>query len=216
MCTKFQLVKYFFESLNNLAASFIQSTKRTKVLDEFLQRRLPYVCPTRWNNATRLVNTVHKKLDDLRLVFDLMLNNAIDIPSAVLTPISGHLANLENFKIFDFTWLCSTKFILWPMFFFIPSEIVVWHFKLLDENWPDFDTFYAATERDVGTPRHAPKKYGFYFWCSDQVPRSFYEIIDTITQHMQTRFSNLWKFDFWICWIVLNIGIPESVSRRVL
>ena len=136
VCTKFQLVKYFFASLNNLAASFTQSTWRTKVLDEFLQRRLPHVCPTRWNNATRLVNTVYKKLDDLRLVFDLMLDNAIDIPSAVLTPISGHLANLENFKIFAFTWLCSTKFILWPMFFFIPSEIVVWHFKLLEENWP--------------------------------------------------------------------------------
>ena len=81
-----------------MAAFFTQSTKRTKVLDEFLQRRLPHVCPTRWNYALRLVNTVHEKLDDLRLVFDLLLDNAIRIPSAVLTPISGHLANLEDFN----------------------------------------------------------------------------------------------------------------------
>ena len=81
-----------------MAAFFTQSTKRTKVLDEFLQRRLPHVCPTRWNYALRLVNTVHEKLDDLGLVFDLLLDNAIRIPSAVLTPISGHLANLEDFN----------------------------------------------------------------------------------------------------------------------
>ena len=90
--------KIFFASLNGLAAFFTQSTKRTRVLDEFLQRRLPHVCPTRWNYASRLVNTVHEKLDDLRLVFDLLLDNAIHIPSAVLTPISGHLANLEDFN----------------------------------------------------------------------------------------------------------------------
>ena len=47
---------------------------------------------------SHLVNTVHEKLDDLRLLFDSLIDNAIDIQSAVLTPISGHVANLEDFN----------------------------------------------------------------------------------------------------------------------
>ena len=90
--------KVFLASLNGLAAFFTKSTKRTKVLDEFLERRLSSVCSTRWNYASSLINTADEKLDDLRLVFDSLLDNAIDIPFAVLTPISGHLAPLEDFN----------------------------------------------------------------------------------------------------------------------
>ena len=78
--------RVFFASLKGLVAFFTRFTKRKIVLVEFLPRQLPYVCPTRWNYASRLVNTVHEKLDDLRLLFESLLDNAIDIPSAVLSP----------------------------------------------------------------------------------------------------------------------------------
>ena len=72
---------------------------------------LPHVCPTRWNYASCLVNTEHEKLDDLRVVFDWLLDNAINIPFALLTPTSGHLANLEDFN-FCFCLAVFLKFIL--------------------------------------------------------------------------------------------------------
>ena len=95
--TNFNL-KSIFCIFKRFGCFFYTIYKQAKVLDEFLQKRLPHVCPTRWNYAAGLVNTVHKKLHDLRLVFDSLLDNDIDIPSAALPPISGHLANLEDFN----------------------------------------------------------------------------------------------------------------------
>ena len=198
--------KVFFASLNGLAAFFTQSTKRTKVLDEFLQRRLPHVCPTRWNYASRLVNTVHEKLDDLRLVFDSLLDNAIDIPFAVLTPISGHLADLEDFnfcfclavfhKIYSltdvlFSYLQKSSFDILSAWIKIDVTL-----QKIQELRNDFDTFYEATERDVGTPR--PRRRSTVSTCDVRTNFRvlFNQIIDTITQHMQTRFSDFVKIRF--------------------
>ena len=60
----------------------------------------------------------------------------------------------------------------------------------------DFDTFYEATERDVGAPR--PRRRSTASTCDARTNFRvlFNEIIDTINQHMQTRFSDFVKIRF--------------------
>ena len=198
--------KIFFASLNGLAAFFTQSTKRTKVLDEFLPRRLPHVCPTHRNYASRLVNTVHEKLDDLRLVFDLLLDNAIDIPCAELTPISGHLANLEDF---NFCFCLAVFHKIYSLTDVLFSYLQKYSFDILSswmkiditlqktqESRNDFDAFYEATERDVGAPRPRRRNTASTGDARTNFRVLLNEIIDTITQHMQTRFSDFVKIRF--------------------
>ena len=175
-------------------------------MDEFLQRRLPHVCPTRWNYASRLVNREHEKLVDLRLVFDLLLDNAIDIPSAVLTPISGHLANLEDFnfcfclavfhKIYSltdvlFSYLQKSSFDILSSWMKIDTTL-----QKIQELRNDFDIFYEATERDVGAPRPRRRSTASTGDARTNFRVLFNEKVDTITQHMQTRFSDFVKIQF--------------------
>ena len=60
----------------------------------------------------------------------------------------------------------------------------------------DFDSFYEATERDVVAPR--PRRRSTASTCDARTNFRvlFNEIIDTITQHMQTIFSDFVKIRF--------------------
>ncbi|XP_039286744.1 zinc finger MYM-type protein 1-like [Nilaparvata lugens] len=90
--------KIFFSTLNGIAAFFSRSPKRVIFLDEFLKRRLPNVCPTRWNYSSRLVNTVHKFRKELCEVFQAMLEHPEEIESDILAPVNGFLSVLEKFQ----------------------------------------------------------------------------------------------------------------------
>ena len=60
----------------------------------------------------------------------------------------------------------------------------------------DFDTFYEAAERDVGAPRLRRKSTASTCDARTNFRVLFNEIIDTINQHMQTRFSDFVKIRF--------------------
>lgn len=71
--------KIFFSTLNGIAAFFSRSPKRSTFLDEFLKRRLPHVCPTRWNYSSRIVNTIFHNRNQLCDVFNAMLEHPNEI-----------------------------------------------------------------------------------------------------------------------------------------
>ena len=50
----------FFKTLNALASFFSKSSKRVNVLEDFMQKKLPHVAPTRWCFTSRLNHTVYK------------------------------------------------------------------------------------------------------------------------------------------------------------
>lgn len=85
--SKIKECKIFFANLG-LLAFFMCSPKRTKVLDEFCQRRLPRV--TRFN--TRLVCTVHEKRAELVDLFQHILDHVEDFDRETVHCASGHLA----------------------------------------------------------------------------------------------------------------------------
>ncbi|KAJ0016173.1 hypothetical protein NQD34_014463 [Periophthalmus magnuspinnatus] len=64
--SKLKECKIFFGHLNGLAAYFCRSPRRTQLLDEICQRRLPHVAPTQWQDTSRVVNTVFEKRDALK------------------------------------------------------------------------------------------------------------------------------------------------------
>ena len=73
--SKLKECKIFFAHLNGLAAFFSRSPRRTQLLDEICQRRLPRVAPTRWQYTSRVVNTVFEKRDALKELFHHILEH---------------------------------------------------------------------------------------------------------------------------------------------
>lgn len=66
--SKIRECKVFFSHLSGLASFFSCSAKRTKLLDDICQHRLPRVAPTRWCFNSCLVCTVAEKTRELREV----------------------------------------------------------------------------------------------------------------------------------------------------
>ena len=59
-------MKIFFAHLSAFASFFSTSPKRTAVLDEVVQRRLPRPSATRWNFRSRTVGVVYENIDELK------------------------------------------------------------------------------------------------------------------------------------------------------
>ena len=114
--------RMFFAPLSGLAAFFSKSPKRAKFLDKFLSRRLPHVCPTRWNYSSRLVNTVHEKKEELRLVFRTMLEHQSEVENDTLSVIQGHLSNLEAFEFCFLLATFQSIFSLTDVLFSVPQN----------------------------------------------------------------------------------------------
>ncbi|KAL1251970.1 hypothetical protein QQF64_019766 [Cirrhinus molitorella] len=73
--SKLKECKIFFAHLNGLAAFFSRSPRRTQLLDDICQRRLPRVAPTRWQYASRLVSTVFENKAALKELFHHILEH---------------------------------------------------------------------------------------------------------------------------------------------
>lgn len=63
----------FFKTVEGLSSFFNKSTKRTKLLDEVVKRRLPRAAPTRWSSHSRLVQTINHHYSDLRTMFQSII-----------------------------------------------------------------------------------------------------------------------------------------------
>ena len=198
--------KFFFASLNGLAAFFTQSAKRTTLLDEFVHCRLPHVCATRWNYSSRLVHTVYQKPEELRLVFNTLLNNADEISYAVLASVSGHLSNLEDFNfcfcLAVFSRIFSHTTVLFSYSQRSSFDIVSSRQKIdaylqnIHALRGKFEEIYEATLSDVGPPRQRQRSAAPTSDAKSNFRVLFCEIIDNITQHMRVRFSDYRKIQF--------------------
>ncbi|KAJ4924772.1 hypothetical protein JOQ06_003723 [Pogonophryne albipinna] len=86
------------EDVAAMALGFLESPKRTQLLDEICQKRLPRVAPTRWNFASRLVCTVFEKKDALKDLFDYIVEHHEEFDDAAILSADGYLSNLGNFE----------------------------------------------------------------------------------------------------------------------
>ena len=102
---KIKECKTFFTHLSGLAAFFSKSAKRTKLLDEICQRRLPRVTPTRWNFSSRLVCTVYERREELLELFEYIVDNHNDFDNDAVHSADGYIALLTGF---EFCFLLAT------------------------------------------------------------------------------------------------------------
>ncbi|XP_070822084.1 zinc finger MYM-type protein 1-like [Chaetodon trifascialis] len=94
-------VRVFFSDLCGIATFFTRSPKRTSILDQIVERRLPRASSTRWNFNSRIVNTVHENLDDLMQCFESIRTSG-SFDSTTVREASGFLRMLqdEDFQFF--------------------------------------------------------------------------------------------------------------------
>ena len=196
--------RIFFATLTGLAAFFSKSPKRSKYLDEFLGRRLPHVCPTRWNYSSRLVNTIHEKKEELRLVFVTMLEHQSEIENDILAVVQGHLSNLENFEfcflLATFHSIFSLTDVLFNVLQNASLDIAYCRKKITEtQNTVNFlrnrfQEVYEETVADVGLP--GKRNRNLSVDLTTKYRRLYFEIFDNIEQHINTRFQDYGKLTF--------------------
>ncbi|KAJ3584164.1 hypothetical protein NHX12_014660 [Muraenolepis orangiensis] len=105
---KIKECRIFFSHFSGLAAFFSKSPKRTRLLDEICQKRLPRVAPTRWNFASRLVCTVFEKKDAHKDLFDYIVDHHKEFDDAAILSADGYVSNFETLGNFEFGFFLST------------------------------------------------------------------------------------------------------------
>lgn len=103
--SKLKECKIFFAHINGLAAFFSRSLKRTQLLDDICQRRLPRVAQMRWQYTSRLDSTVFKKRVALKELFHHILEHHDEHDEDSVHCASGFNARLDDF---EFSFLLQT------------------------------------------------------------------------------------------------------------
>ncbi|KAF3840258.1 hypothetical protein F7725_018975, partial [Dissostichus mawsoni] len=83
----------------------IRSAKRTKLLDDICQHRLPRAAPTRWCFHSRLVCTVAEKTRELREVFEHIVDHHTEFDDETVHCSDGYITLLTSF---DFSFWLKT------------------------------------------------------------------------------------------------------------
>ncbi|XP_068426943.1 zinc finger MYM-type protein 1-like isoform X2 [Clinocottus analis] len=102
--SKLKECRIFFSHLSGLTAYFSRSPKRTQLLDNICQRRLPHVAPTRWQNSSRPVNTVFENRAALQELFEHIVEHHDEYDDESVRFADSYKTLLENF---DFCFLLS-------------------------------------------------------------------------------------------------------------
>ncbi|KAK5885982.1 hypothetical protein CesoFtcFv8_017064 [Champsocephalus esox] len=199
---KIKECRIFFSHLSGLAAFFSRSPKRTQLLDEICQKRLPRVAPTRWNFASRLVCTVFEKKDALKDLFDYIVEHHEDFDDAAILSADGYLSNLGNFEFEFFLSTFNDIFAHADVLFDILQNksfdmqfclTRVEDFCICIEGQRDrFDQIYDETVQDTGRPT-GRRAHGD--------SRSHYKklhngILENILNQVQNRFKDHEKLSF--------------------
>lgn len=195
-------VNIFFLSLSGLSAFFSPSTKRSYFLDQIIKRRLPTVAPTRWNYSSRLVNVVQTHLSDLVTLFDEMIDDP-DTWGADAIQARGFLQFLKSFNTVFLLNTFNDVFIHTDILFNVLQN------KIFDINFccEQIDSvrlevnnlrtrFQNIFEVSKNAIHPVPKRGESLESFELRYRQLFFEIIDTLSLQMETRFDSLKKFKF--------------------
>lgn len=80
----------FFKTAEGLESFFSKSTKRTRLLDDVVKRRLPRAAPTRWSYNSRLLQTINMHQNDLHALFHVMIENPDSWDNDTLMMAAGY------------------------------------------------------------------------------------------------------------------------------
>ncbi|XP_049573527.1 zinc finger MYM-type protein 1 isoform X1 [Syngnathus scovelli] len=198
-----QECKIFFAHLNGLAAFFSRSPRRTQLLDEICQRRLPRVAPTHWHDTSRVVNTVFEKRDALKELFDHILEHHGEYDEDSVRCADGLKARLDDF---EFCFLLHTFNGI-----FESSDV---RFSILQDKIPDVPFCLARVKEFCDTVERERSRYEEIYQAAEraasapsaqrgpaQDPRVHYRqlhgrILGNIICQTQSRFQDHEKLIF--------------------
>ena len=202
--SKLRECRIFFAHLSGLSAFFSRSSKRTQLLDDICQRRLPRVAPTRWQYNSRLVNTVFEKRVALKELFDHILQHHDDYDEDSVRCADGFNAHLDDF---EFVFLLSTFQGLFEysdvLFGILQKKSLDVQFCLarvdefcdtIEKERGRFDETYEATVRETGAP--TPRRGGAQGDIRAWYQKLHSDIVDNILAQLRNRFKDHEKLMF--------------------
>lgn len=201
-CNTIKDCKVFFSTLNGLASFFVTSTKRTKALDDIVQRRFPRAAPTRWNYTSRLVNTAKENHEALIELFNEIRNNPLDWDERSILSAGGFLQYLNDPKVVFLLQLFSDVFSHTDVLFNILQTkgfdigYCVSQMKRTAEQLQrqrgDFEHVFAL----VPEPENPAKRCRGAGDRKTEYKELYFKVLDTIDSQMQHRLSSLEKMTF--------------------
>lgn len=217
--------KVFFQTLSGLSTFFSMSSKRTYALQYFVDKKLPSVAPTRWNFASRLVNTVKEKYDMIIMFFRHVLDHSADWDNDTVIKAQGFLSFLQKYQTRFLLNVFSEIFSLTDVLFNIlqtKSMDITYCAKKVEETTKKLEeirehnfwkTFEEVREREEDDEPPLKKLRMHMAHCTQDVTeykRLFVEILDNILIQIKNRFQSMGNLDFFC---LLNSNMYDRYNK---
>ncbi|XP_067135315.1 zinc finger MYM-type protein 1-like [Centruroides vittatus] len=214
--------RVFFQTLSGLSEFFSMSSKQTYALQCFVEKKFPSVTPTRWNFASRLVNTVMEKYDMIIMFFQDLLEHTADWDNDTVIKSQGFLSFLQKFQtrfllnvfsqVFSFTDVLSNILQTKGMDIAYSVKKVEETTKKLEEirecNFRKTFEEVTETRKDCEPPL---KKYMVHSTQDiTEYKCLFVEIMDNIIMQIKSRFQSMGKLDFFC---LLNSNMYDKYKK---
>ena len=190
-CSARKECKIFFSTINGLGTFFTKSSKRTNALDNIVKKRFPKAAPTRRNYSSHLVNTVKENLDNLKQLFENIIENPDAWDGPTINSAIGFCQHLEQTKFLFLVELFSEIFSFTDVLFNILQikSIDILYCKeqldktraVLEKKLDEFAAFYEMFEEKYGIDTTGLTRRGnnksvdpqqhYRYFCAAQISR---------------------------------------------
>jgi hypothetical protein len=197
-------LKIFFGYINKIVRFFNKSSKRSNLLKQIADRRLPGVAETRWHYHSRIINVIYNCMPDLKETFQSILDSPESWDSESLTLSESFLNKLGEMQFSFLLHVFSTIFEKTDILFSLLQskqidvetarrEIELFKNWISSELLNQFDFFYNRYE-GLTEPPQRRRRQPSEIDLKSSYQRLFVSIIHHITaqiEHRYRSFSNL-------------------------
>nr|CAI5829018.1 unnamed protein product [Callosobruchus analis] len=210
-CNSISNCRIFFAHINGLPTFFRHSPKGIHIADVIMGQRIPVSVITRWTSNSKIVSLINNEWDSLKQVFAEIMND----PSSDQTSVRQSDGYLNKFEDFEFALLVVVfNDIFWVtdiLFDVLQKKSFDIHFCILQiknaltaiNNKRNEDTFInifdMAASRTTVPSEQCDGKTGTMLTRDQLVEKYrmlYYEILETISLQITTRFQDLEKLLF--------------------